>query len=330
MRFVAPALLLPLAVAAQEPADIVEKQVAEFIRPGFAAFNAAADALAAMPCNDMGTAYHDAFDAWMRMSHLRFGPTEDGDRGFALAFWPDERGATPRTLAGLIAAEDPVVDDPTAFAEISVAGRGFLALDWLLFDPERTPPAIGSYECRLAQAIAEDIDRIAEELDLAWRAETSLMRGAGAEGNFDYLVPEEAVRALYGALITGLEVTIDQRLARPLGTFERPRPRRAEAWRSERSARNVALSVAALSDYTDPFLTAVESEVAEELRDEFDRLKDRLEALDDPAFAGVSTPQGRLRIEAIQSALREIRGTLATQVAPRLGVSQSFNALDGD
>ncbi|QPH54162.1 imelysin family protein [Pontivivens ytuae] len=330
MRLALTALLLPLAATAQEPADIVEAQVAGFIRPGFAMFTAEADALAAAPCNGMEVAYHDAFDAWMRVSHLRFGPTEEAERGHALAFWPDARGATPRTLSALIAAEDPAVDDPAAFAEISIAGRGFFALDWLLFDPERAAPVPGTYECRLAEAIADDIDRIAEELERAWLDETTMMRSAGAEGNFDYLVPEEAVRALYGALVIGLELTIDQRLARPLGTFERPRPRRAEAWRSARSARNVALSVAALADYAEPFLTAVEADTAASLQEDFARVQERLDALDDPAFAGVVTPQGRLRIEAIQSALREIEGTLATEVAPALGVSQSFNALDGD
>ncbi len=330
MRMTLAALLLPLAAAAQEPADIVEAQVADFIRPGFAAFTAAADALAAAPCDDMETAYHDAFDAWMRVSHLRFGPTEEAERGYALSFWPDGRGATPRTLAALIAGEDPAVDDPAAFAEVSIAGRGFFALDWLLFDPEREAPLPGSYDCRLAEAIAADIDRIAAELDLAWQDETTLMRSAGAEGNFDYLEPEEAVRALYSALVTGLEVTIDQRLARPLGTFERSRPRRAEAWRSERAARNVDLSVAALADYAGPFLAVADDEIETAVREDFARLQARIEQLDDPAFAGVATPQGRLRIETVQSALREIQGALATEVAPALGVSQSFNALDGD
>ena len=52
-----------------------------------------------------------------------------------IAFWPDTKGSTPRTLAAMIAGEDPVVDDPAAFAGVSVAARGLFALDWLLFDP---------------------------------------------------------------------------------------------------------------------------------------------------------------------------------------------------
>ncbi|HBR37591.1 MAG TPA: peptidase M75, partial [Sulfitobacter pontiacus] len=56
----------------------------------------------------------DAFDAWIAVSHLRFGPSETDNRAFALAFWPDSRGATPKTLAGLITDADPVGRDPQA------------------------------------------------------------------------------------------------------------------------------------------------------------------------------------------------------------------------
>ena len=81
-------------------------------------------------------AYHDAFDAWIRVGHLRFGPSETEDRAFALAFWPDPRGSTPKTLGTLIRDEDPAVNSPEDFATISVAARGFYALEFLLYDPQ--------------------------------------------------------------------------------------------------------------------------------------------------------------------------------------------------
>ena len=34
------------------------------------------------------------------VEHLRFGPLEEDNPGFAIAFWPDTKGATPRTLGG--------------------------------------------------------------------------------------------------------------------------------------------------------------------------------------------------------------------------------------
>lgn len=39
-------------------------------------------------------AYGQAFDAWVGVSHIRVGPSEEEDRAFALAFWPDTKGFT--------------------------------------------------------------------------------------------------------------------------------------------------------------------------------------------------------------------------------------------
>jgi predicted lipoprotein len=63
-----------------------------------------------------------------------------------------------------------------------------------------------------------------------------------------YRSHHEAVQELFKALSTGLQFTSDTRLGRPLGTFDRPRPRRAEVWRSGRSSRHVKISLSALHD----------------------------------------------------------------------------------
>ncbi|MGR3491358.1 MAG: imelysin family protein, partial [Shimia sp.] len=65
------------------------------------------------------------------------------------------------------------------------------------------------------------------------------------------------------------------------------------------------------------------------LREAFTRARATAE-IDDPAFAGVADPIGRLRVEAIATALRDIRALVALELAPTLGVSAGFNALDGD
>ena len=49
-------------------------------------------------------------DAWARIGQIRFGPAEEDGAGFAVEFWPDTKGAIPRTLGRMIADEDPVVD----------------------------------------------------------------------------------------------------------------------------------------------------------------------------------------------------------------------------
>jgi len=54
------------------------------------------------------------------------------------------------------------------------------------------------------------------------------------------------------------------------------------------------------------------------------------EGLDDPALAGVAEPQGRLRVEALQQSINDIRSLAAAQLGPTLGISAGFNSLDGD
>ena len=54
------------------------------------------------------------------------------------------------------------------------------------------------------------------------------------------------------------------------------------------------------------------------------------EALDDPAFAGVADPQARFRLESLQTGLFAIRDAIRGELGPGLGVSEGFNAGDGD
>ncbi|SOH94829.1 hypothetical protein SAMN06273572_105255 [Monaibacterium marinum] len=326
------ALFLPVAAFAQTDtqinAGIVDQIVEGHILPGFATFESSTVPLAAAQCDAMTAPYQDSFDAWMGVSHLRFGPSEQEERAFALAFWPDTRGATPSTLNALLAEDTPIAE--MDFSEVSIAARGFFALDWLLYDPQAPQMVVGARACDLAEAIADDINRIAVDLNAAWQDEAALLSNPGAGGNYSYLTYDESLRTLYGSLINGLDVTAEQRLGRPMGTVERPRPIRAEARRSERSQRNVVLSIAALSDLADPFAEFAHDGGDERLRAQFAAALRGAERLPDPTFSDTDTVQGRFRVESVQSRLNSIRDMLGLLVAPALSISQSFNALDGD
>ena len=120
---------------------LVKAAVSQHILPGFEhlattteALSAAAEADCRPSSEPLRAAYHTAFDAWMGVSHLRFGPTETNDRAFALAFWPDTKGFTPKALSALIADADPVIASESEFQTVSVAGRGFFGLEFLLYD----------------------------------------------------------------------------------------------------------------------------------------------------------------------------------------------------
>jgi predicted lipoprotein len=346
MRHLLAAALLAAALpaaAAPDHAALATRTLEAHVLPGFARLEAAAAALAdevaagcagsgEIPADPLRTAYDATFDAWARIGHLRFGPAEEDSTGFAVEFWPDTKGSTPRTLAALIAAEDPVVDDPVAFAEVSVAARGLMAIDQLVYDPAAEPIVAGGYRCRLLTAITGDLATTTATLRARWQDPWGgFLTSAGADDNSVYLAPDESTRALYSALVDGLQHDIDLRLGRPLGTFDRPQPRRAEAWRSARALPNVVASLEGLQAlFETAFAPEIGDAEAEPVRRAFEAAFAAAGRVQGPIDAEVATPQGRIHVEALQGALRKVQTEVASHVGPTIGVTSGFNAMDGD
>lgn len=328
------ALVTPTTVTAQNA--IVDAAISEHILPRYETLVSSTAALAETAqaecepnSEDLRTAYHAATDAWMGVSHLRFGPSEEDNRAFALAFWPDTRGFTPRSLATLVTDQDPIGLDAEAYTEVTVAARGFYALEFLLYDETTSSLEPADYRCALTQTVTADIAATSVAILSDWQDRFADILSTPSPDNPLYRSEEESLRALFGALSTGLEFAADQRLARPMGTFERPRPNRAEMRRSERSLRNVMLSLEALGELA-AIMAGEDAELAEELAA---RLEDSLaagERLDDPAFAGVAEPLGRIRVEALRNQVQGLRQVVGTGLGPALGVGAGFNSLDGD
>lgn len=326
-------LALPLALLAFATPALagVEEAVEDHALPATEHFAEAAAQLADIAGEDctpgaLRPAYQETFDAWLGMGHLTLGPLEENGRKLAIAFWPDTRGMVASTVRALLADEDPIAATPEDFGDVSVAGRGLFALERLLYGEEAPDYAEGDYACTLARAISLDLSRMAGEIDSEWHesfAETLLT--AGEPGNETYLTGKEAAQALYTALASGLEFVSDQRLGRPLGTFERPRPELAEARRAERPKRNVRLSLEALRDFARTLAPGPipETETA---------FEGALEELDDvdPVFAGIDDPTARLELEIVQQRVQDIRQVVANEIGVALGVSAGFNSADGD
>ncbi|MDX8354805.1 imelysin family protein [Cognatiyoonia sp. IB215182] len=324
--------ILPCFVAAQSiTADIVNNHVL----PRYAALAEAGKALsdaAATDCaatsNPLRMAYGAAFDAWIAASHMRFGPSETDDRAFAISFWPDSRSATPKALGALIRDEDPIADSADAYRDMSIAARGFYAMEFLLYDETISTAGDADYRCQLVQTVAADIANLTQDIATDWAdGYAALLTNPSADGL--YRTDLEAMQELFKALTTGLQLTSEARLGRPLGTFDQPRPRRAEAWRSGRSARHVTVALESLADLGSR-LSADDPALQESLNAAFTRALTQIAALDDPAFAGVADAVSRIKVEAIRSRVEEIRAIAENELGPSLGVASGFNALDGD
>ncbi|WP_299777529.1 imelysin family protein [uncultured Roseobacter sp.] len=328
-------LLTPVMAASQSATPVIDDILTGHILPRFEVLAERSQTLAETAAGDctpssdtLRGAYGDAFDVWIAASHLRFGPTEVADRAFALSFWPDSRGATPRALNTLIAEADPIAASPEDYAAVSIAARGFYAMEFLLFDDTLMRAGDTQYHCQLVQTISADIAALSSDILSDWQnGYAEKMRNPTSGGL--YRSEEEVLQEAFKALTTGLQFTSDARLGRPLGTFDRPRPNRAEARRSARSARHVTVSLTSLRDLAQRLATS-DASLSATLTKDFDRALTRLAALDDPVFAGVADPQGRVRIEVIQQSVDVIRATVRADLGPTLGVAAGFNALDGD
>lgn len=340
MRRIALALTLlaalPGSLFAADYGALVRDAVELHILPGFerletdtAALAAAAEATCDPDSEELRAAFHTAFDAWLLVSHLRFGPTEQDERAYALAFWPDTKGFTPKSLGQLIGDEDPAGLDPVEFSHVSVAARGFYALEFLLYDDWVRGLGHEEYQCGLLRTIAADIHATSAEILAGWQDPWRGWLEAPGEGDSPWRTDAEAAQELYKALTAGLQFTSDTRMGRPLGTFDQPRPTRAEARRSGRSLRNVVLAMEGiealamiLSEQDPPTAAAFESAFA--------RFDDLAADLDDPVFAGVIEPFGRLKVEIVQQSIDRVREISGAELGPFLGLDPGFNALDGD
>lgn len=318
------ALCLTLA-AAPAWADYPET-VRDHILPGYAAFTAATADLAAAAQADCSAtplrpAYHAAFDAWSGVAHLRLGPVEDQGRDRIIAYWPDPKGLG-QTQQDALMSGPPAALEPVAFAQASIAARGLFGMERLLY-----PTAARSADpCALIRATATDLARIAAEVEAGWTtgyADALLTPGTNAEAPFQ--TGPDVRQALFTQLAFGLERLSDEQLARPLGQPTLPHPDRAQALASGRSLRNVLLSLQAMRAMVETLTPDAPQTLAA-----FDRAITLAEKLEDPVFAGVASPSGRLKVEILQQAIQRTREIVGDELARELDTDISLNAGDGD
>jgi hypothetical protein len=313
---------LALALAAPAAADTAAV-VSDHARPGYEAFAQATAQLAGIDTCDLETlrpAFHKAYDTWMQVAHLHLGPSEDDGRALAILFWPDPKRLGAKAQTALLTA-DPAALSPEAMAQHSVAARGLSGLERLLYPAEALP----ADPCLLIQATSDDLARMAEDLAAGWGPFGDSLLAAGQPGNDRFLSGNEATQALFTQLATGLEFIADRRIGRPLGTFDKPRPDLAEGAASGRALANILLSLQALRD-----LARTLSPDSAKTLAAFDHAIGLAQDLNDPDLQGIKDPQGWLKLEILQQAVRATRETAIAELGAVLGVELGFNSQDGD
>ena len=211
------ATLLSFCLATPALADF-EQTLSDHILPGYAAFAASTQALsdaAAKDCkaDSLKPAFNAAYDAWLGVQHLRFGPAEADGLSVAIAFWPDPKGSGAKSQRALLLG-DPAQLSPAHFPDQSVAARGLTGLERLLYPAEPLP----ADPCALIQATTLDLARMAKIINDNWvNTYSKTVLTAGDLGNTTFQTRPEVRQTLFTQVVAALEFDKDQRLGRPLG-----------------------------------------------------------------------------------------------------------------
>ncbi|WP_238912154.1 imelysin family protein [Achromobacter xylosoxidans] len=345
------ALAWPLAAGAELPADLGERLAQGYARPAAAGMVAAATDLegalgqwCGKPDADGAKRVEAAFAglalAWARLEPLRFGPLVQANRYERLAFWPDTRGVMPRQVQALIAAQDAEQLKPGALAGRSVAVQGLPALEFVLYgEPaaltQTAAPTFG-YACGYARAVSANIAAISRDVAQAWEAKAEFGRqfARPQAGNDLYRDPQEVAAEAMKALSTGLQFARDVKLLPVLGdSAESARPKRAAFWRSGLSTRTLAASLDGLAAFYTAggyALPKGEDWMPGAVLGELGNAARALREAPAPLEQALADAEGRRLLGLAALTLKNAKAIVDQDLAPALGVTIGFNALDGD
>lgn len=330
--------VLAMAVGLTTPASavdhvaLVEKVRQEFIIPRYEAlarstatqatdWKAFCAALKGESVAGLKADFQAAADDWSSIEFIRTGPIMQGNRIERMAHWPERKNAVGKAVDSLLARDDEASFTPERFAQTSVAGQGFSALERLLFDEgaegELTGPE-SRRRCRLAMAITTSLATISREVSEAWVTDPGLTG-----------TPRESVTRFATDLLTIYQLVGDLKLEAVMGESpERARPALAEGRRAERSTRALVLNLKGAQALTS-VLVNTKSEGASVMA-AIGTAISIAEGL--PRNFGPLAEDGRTgsRLLLLLDAVRGARDLSVELMPAALDITLGFNSLDGD
>ncbi len=339
---------------AEVNAAIVEQHVLpryEALAEAAGALDTAAAAHCAKPDGDgleeLRRHYHHTMDAWMGIQHVQFGPIELFQRGYRLYFWPRGQGRIAGAVDELLAARDESRFADEAFRKASVATQGLPAMEQLLYSEARVFGASGEalWRCRLLTAISANLRDMTVEIVADWQGGRVAFARSMAEPEPEtgyFGSHKDGTLELFKSFYTGLQLIADARLSPVVGqSLETARPRMAETRLSERSLRNVVLSLEALQalylgENDGPGLGVLVVESGSDakldplMRRAFEKTLATARGIAPPLGEAVKDPARRTQVETLRTQATAMKQIVETRMATVLGLGVGFNALDGD
>lgn len=343
-------VLLPGAVRAADR-DIFAAMITGFILPGYSDFvdksadmRMSAEALCAAPGEPALAAARENFAvlvaAWSRIEIIRFGPIVAENRLERIFFWPDRRGIGLRQVQAVLGDKDATALDVTTLRAKSVAVQGLGALEFVLFGAgsEALLSAADDFRCHYAVAIAGAIATVADASLAEWQAPEGIAQRllAPAENYPDYRSDTEVMSELVGVFVHGTELLRDTRLAPFIGIDGAgPAPRSAPFWRSRMTLASVGATVAAMRELFEvsgiaDALTGADRFAAGAFDFESANFAAAVAGIDPDTETATADPAMKSKLDYLLILTRSLQDIVVTQIAPPLGVTAGFSALDGD
>lgn len=339
------------AAAPGDTPQIVENAVAGFVRPGYARFEATADALArktaalcgapsAAVLEEARSAFAATVAAWSRIEVIRFGPVVEDNRLERILFWPDRKGIGLRQVQAILAAEDPDLTDPEKLSVKSVAVQGLGALDFVLAGSgsESLAGQSGAYRCAYGAAVAGAIRDRAHAIRRDW-ADQDGIAGRWSHPHPDnplYRDNEEAFGELVDVFVHGLELVRDVRIGGFLAEEpQKDRPRQALFRRSGLTVAAIRGNLAALDDLfavsgMAEELPKDEAWIAKSIAFEFGNAETALDGLDGPIEEILADPERRAKLAYAALVTSSLSELFASRLSAAFGLTTGFSSLDGD
>ncbi|RXF74983.1 imelysin family protein [Hansschlegelia zhihuaiae] len=332
----------PASAAPPEPGPLAVRVIEQAVLPRYEALAAAtarqaedwaracADGDSGAETESLKADYQAAADAWAGVEFVTTGPIGESLRADRIFFGPDRRNYVTKALSELASRARDADLTADAMRSASVAGQGFPALERVLYEPGDAPSA---GQCRIGSAIARNLAGIADDIVREWRAADGplekLRRGEGDRLHF--ADPQHAAARLVTDLAGGVQRMVDLKLLPALGSSaDAAKPKSAEGWRSGRSARALAATVASLGDMAKIFAASAPPDIAKADEKAFDAARAAVAKLPADLGEAAADPKRRKTLEAAVAALKAAQADVAKNLAPALGLPLGFNALDGD
>lgn len=282
-------------------------------------------------------AFTDTLDAWQHISHVQFGPVQFLMRNYSIQYWPDRKGIGRRQLQAVLQMPADTPFDDEFFHQASISIKGLPALEQLLYREDALRALQGTgLDCRLTQAIANNVAQMAQGISADWQQEyEAMLAPQSADDDEAGPVPDLSID-LMKSLVEPIELIRDTKLRAVMGRGpDATYPHRAENWLSGHSLANIRANMEAAQQlyYGDTagldqlLRQAGQEQLADRIVSQFKQIDAQLAPLGDSLTQALEQHYDTL--SALAADLKVLNTTLNDAMLA-LDVQLGFNSRDGD